>query len=195
VEIGRVVGSNDQTDYLVQVHASGDVETPPSAFDRGFGQFVGIPIDGDTLVGLIYSTQLVNPAYGTLGPRLSTEQELPVFSPDYMPETATILGVAVIGTMRDDRRSLVIDQATPDAASAVDAPVRRLTDDEVIAFHFPNGRLRLAYFPRLLSRAFPSLPDLLCDVIDRLSSARPDEKSRLDVARRNIRWQAVVGAR
>jgi hypothetical protein len=193
LEIGRVVASNDQTDYLVQIHASGDVPEPPAPLDYGFGHFVVIPHDTATLVGVIYTTQLVNPAYGTLGPRLSTEQELPIFSPDYLPETATIVGVALLGTGREVGAEISYEQSTPAIASAIDAPVRLLTDDEFVAFHFPNGRLRLAYFPRLLARAFPSLPDLLCSILDRLAARRPDESGRLDVARRNIRWHAVVG--
>jgi hypothetical protein len=195
LDIGRIVASNDQTDYLVQIHAPGDVATPPSPSDYGFGQFVGLPIDDDVLVGLINSTQLVNPAYGALGPRLSTEQELPVFSPDYLPETATIVGVTVVGTIRHADGRWSYDQITPVVASFIDSPVRLLSDDEVLAFHFPQGQLRLAYFPRLIARPFPSLPDLLCSILDRLAVNRPDEKGRLDVARRNIRWRAVVGER
>jgi hypothetical protein len=193
LEIGRVVASNDQTDYLVQIHAPGEVPEPPSPADYGFGHFVGIPIDGDTLIGVIYTTQLVNPAYGTLGPRLSTEQELPVFSPDYLPETATVVGVALLGSRRCVGTGDSYDQATPATASAIDAPVRVLSDEEFVSFHFPEGRLRFAYFPRLLARTFPSLPDLLCSILDRIATSRPAESGRLDVARRNIRWHAVVG--
>jgi hypothetical protein len=195
LDIGRIVASNDQTDYLVQIHAPGDVAMLPSPTDHGFGQFVGLPIGDDVLVGIIYSTQLVNPAYGALGPRLSTEQELPVFSPDYLPETATIVGVTVVGMIRHAEGQTRYDQATPVVASTIDSAVRLLSNDEVLSFHFPDGRLRLAYFPRLLSRPFPSLPDLLCSILDRLAISRADEKDRLDVARRNIRWRAVVGER
>ena len=95
LEIGKVVGSNDQADYLVQVHGPGDVPIAPAPTEHAFGQFVEIPVDdANRLVGIIYTTQLFNPSYGALGPRLSTEQELPVFSPDYLAETATIVGVA-----------------------------------------------------------------------------------------------------
>jgi hypothetical protein len=194
MELGRVVGSSDQSDYLVHVHAAGDVPTPPSTFDRAFGQFVDIPVDErDHLIGVIYSTQLVNPAYGYLGPRLSTEQELPVFSPDYLQETATILGVSLIGTAHRNAQRVDYQQGTPVLAPAVDAPVNLLDEPEVRAFHRPADRLALAYFPRLLARPFPSLPDLLCAIIDRLIAAFPVERPRLEVARQNIRWRAVVG--
>src|ERR1700693_2911588 len=121
MEIGRIVGSTDQTDYAIHVYVTGDGESPPNPAARGFGQFVGVPIDADTLVGVIYTTVLVNPAYGALGPRLSTEQELPIFSPDYMPETATVVGVALVGTMRVDNGRVTYDQTTPAVASSLDA--------------------------------------------------------------------------
>jgi hypothetical protein len=89
----------------------------------------------------------------------------------------------------------VYDQTTPRIASAVDAPVRTLGEDEFLAFHYPDGRLRLAYFSRLLARPFPSLVDLLCLIIDRLTVERPAEAPRLKIARQNLRWRAVFGTR
>jgi hypothetical protein len=196
MEIGRVVGSNDQADYLVQVHNPGDVPSPPAPRERAFGQFVGIPVDADErLVGVIYATQLVNPAYGTLGPRLSTEQELPVFSPDYLVETATVVNVAILGTARTSGDQTDYDQRTPIVAANVDATVSLLPDEEVVAFHRPSGKLQLAYFPRLLFRPFPALPDLLCSIIDRLIAAFPEERARLLVTRQNLVWRAAIEAR
>lgn len=196
IEIGRVVGSNDQSDYLVQVNTQGDVPEPPGPHDRAFGQFVAIPVDGDGhLIGVIYTTQLLNPSYGTLGPRLSTEQELPIFSPDYLAETATVVGVFVLGTARREAGVQTYDQRTPRTAATVDAAVHRLEDPEFNAFHHPDDRLRLAYFPRLLARPFPSLPDLLCAILDRLIAAFPEDRGRLAVARQNILWRAAVEVR
>lgn len=196
IEIGRIVGSNDQSDYLVQINTQGEVPAPPSPHDRAFGQFVAIPVDGEGhLIGVIYTTQLLNPSYGTLGPRLSTDQELPIFSPDYLAETATVVGVFALGTARAHPGALAYDQSTPRTAATIDASVRRLEDREFEEFHRPDGRLRLAYFPRLLARPFPSLPDLLCAILDRLITAFPEDHSRLEVARQNIRWRAAVEVR
>lgn len=192
-EIGRVVGSTDQADYLVQVHQPADVPDPPGPRDRAFGQFVEIPVDdADRLVGVIYTTQLINPSYGSLGPRLSTEQELPVFTPDYLAETATVVGVAILGTARLVENRVAYDQRTPAVAAAVDATARALPDDEILAFHRPDGSLRLAYFPRLLARPVPTLPDLLCSILDRLIHAFPDDRPRLQVARQNLLWRATI---
>ncbi len=196
MEIGRVVGSNDHADYVVQVYGPTEIPSPPAPIDRAFGKFVEIPVDEhDRLIGVIYTTQLLNPEYGNLGPRLSTPQELPVFSPDYLAETATLVGVAVVGSAHLGNGRTVYDQRTPRLASNVGAAVTLLSEDQVLAFHQEGGHPRLAYFPRLLARPFPSLPDLLCDIVDRLIVAFPGDRRRLEVARQNIRWRAVVQVR
>jgi hypothetical protein len=192
-EIGKVVGANDQADYLVQIHGPGDVPEPPTPTDYAFGEFVAIPVsDRDRLVGVIYATQLLNPAYGAMGPRLSTEQELPVFSPDYLNETATIVRVAVVGTAHAEAAGIRYDQRTPALAAAVDAAASRLSPTEIVEFHRGDAGVRLAYVPRLLARPFPALPDLLCGILDRLVLAFPEDGQRLAVARQNLMWQAVI---
>ncbi|MGH2459262.1 MAG: hypothetical protein ACRDIY_10390 [Chloroflexota bacterium] len=196
MEIGRVVGSHDHADYVVQVYGPAEIPRPPTQLDHAFARFVEIPIDQrEALIGVIYTTQLVNPEFGALGPRLSTPQELPVFSPDYLAETATLIGVAIVGSVNGQGEQAIYDQGTPRLAASVDAPVHLLPDDRVMAFHHGDGQLHLSYFPRLLARPFPTLPDLLCDVIDRLIASFPDERRRLEVARQNIRWRATVQVR
>lgn len=196
MEIGRVVSATDQADYLVQVHGPGEASRPPAPEDWAFGQFVEIPVDQrDRLIGVIYATQLMNPEYGLLGPRLSTPEELPVFSPDYLSETATIVGVTIVGSSWTDPGGTHYVQGTPRLAAPVDAVVSLLSEAQIQAFHQRDGQLRLEYFPRLLARPFPSLPDLLCAIIDRLSAAFPAERPRLAVVRQNIRWRAMVQAR
>ncbi len=196
MEIGRVVASRDHSDYVVQVYGPAEIAHPPTASDHAFGQFVEIPIDEtESLIGIIYTTELVNPEFGTMGPRLSTPGELPVFSPDYLAETATLVGVAIVGSATRLDGQPIYDQATPRLAASVDAEVHALPDDRVIAFHRGERGLRLSYFPRLLARPFPSLPDLLCGVIDRLAASFPEEHRRLEVARQNIRWRAAVQTR
>ena len=195
-EIGRVVGSTDQVEYLVQVHGAGEVQQPPSPRDYAFGRFVQISVDpASRLIGVIYTTQLLNPAYGTLGPRLSTEQELPVFSPDYLLETAIVVGVTVLGSAQAIGPDQIYDQHTPRLAATVDAPCVLLPEPDELAFHRAGGRVRLGYFPRLLARPFPALPDLLCSILDRLIVAFPEEKSQLMVARQNILWRATIQGR
>jgi hypothetical protein len=196
LEIGKVVGSTDQIDYVVQVYGPGDVAAPPTPAQRAFGQFVSIPVDdANDLVGVVYSTQLFNPAYGTLGPRLSTEQELPVFSPDYLAETATIVGVAVVGWATQRRSTRTYFQGTPSLAAPLGAAATTLASEAVLDFHRPLGRVQLAYFPTLLARPSPPLVDLLCGILDRLIAAWPDERRRLNLIRQNLRWRSAIERR
>ena len=48
-------------------------------------------------VGVIYDTILLNPAFGSLGPRLSNETQVELFSPDYISEKAVLIYVMVLG--------------------------------------------------------------------------------------------------
>ncbi|HEV8193893.1 MAG TPA: hypothetical protein VGP82_20785, partial [Ktedonobacterales bacterium] len=49
-------------------------------------------------IGLIFDTILVNPAFGTLGPRLSSDEQVELFSPDYLSERAVLVSILLLGT-------------------------------------------------------------------------------------------------
>src|SRR5688500_5582245 len=96
--IGKIVGSRSHVDYVCQVYGPGESAEPPPPSAYAFGAFVRIELaDAHWLAGVVYDTQLVNPAFGTLGPRLSPREDLAVFSPDYLNECATLVGVLAIG--------------------------------------------------------------------------------------------------
>ena len=85
--IGKIIKSNSHTDYICQVYGHSEVEVTPTADDYAFGTFVRTAQEDDRwLVGIIYDTVLFNPEFGRLGPRLSPEAELSIFSPDYLNE-------------------------------------------------------------------------------------------------------------
>ena len=99
--IGKLVKSNTHTDYVCQIYNPGEVDTLPSPSDFVFGTFVRIPLDAEQghLVGVIYDTILLNPDFGNLGPRLSPAPDLAVFSPDYLAEKVTLVGITAVGTL------------------------------------------------------------------------------------------------
>ena len=101
MHIGKIIKSNAHTDYVCQVYSPGEVKTPPSPTDYAFGTFVRIPLDTEQghLVGVIYDTVLVNPDFGNLGPRLSPAPDLAVFSPDYLAEKVTLVGITAVGML------------------------------------------------------------------------------------------------
>ncbi len=190
--LGRVVKSNSHVDYVVQIFAPGEVAEPPRAEDYAFGSFVRIAVDGrgEGLVGIIYDTLLLNPAYGTLGPRLSGDPQLTAFAPDYLPETATVVGVAIVGQMRGEGEETAYRQGVPPVAARVGSEVRRLAEEEFVAFHRGEGRPVVAYLPRLAAMTNPAMPELLNGILTRLIAAYPDSSGTLEVLRANLDWSA-----
>lgn len=195
MKIGKLVKSNAHTDYVCQVHGPAEIEMPPSPVDHAFGTFVRIAlegIDGD-LVGLIYDTVLLNPDFGSLGPRLSPAPDLAVFSPDYLAEKVTLVGITAIGTMAPDGTAT---HGVPPLAAQIDALVERMDDDAIRRFHRPpnsNSGVMLGYAPLLLALGSPLSRHLLLYVVDRLTALFPDQEAHLSVLRGELAWQAIIG--
>jgi hypothetical protein len=200
MRIGKIVKSNTHVDYVCQVYGPGEIVEPcPSPEDYAFGTFVKVGLSDDAvqsvtgssyLVGLIYSTILMNPEFGSLGPRLSSPADLEVFSPDYLREQATLVGIAAVGQVTRGGTH----QGVPRLAAMVSAEVTTMDADEVRAFHeSPAGNeLALAYTPLLLAQGDPLVPHLLLNVINRLCDLFPDQHKQLAVLRGNLAWKTVV---
>ena len=201
MRIGKIVKSNTHVDYVCQVHGPGEILEPvPTPEDYAFGTFVRIGLGADAthqeapggsyLVGLIYSTILMNPEFGNLGPRLSPPGDLEVFSPDYLREQATLVGVVAVGQVSPG----ATHQGVPRLAATVGAEVTTLDADEVRAFHTPpsGDGLALAYVPLLMTQGDPLVPHLLLDVIRRLEDLFPEQTRQLTVLRGNLAWKTVV---
>ena len=82
------------------------------------------------MVGLIYDTLLVNPEYGSLGPRLSPPAELSVLSPDYLNEQGVLVGVLLLG-WRDAGGT---HHTVPRRVIPVGQEIFRMADDDVLKF-------------------------------------------------------------
>ena len=190
MRIGKIVKSNTHVDYVCQVYGPGEIESAPLPADYAFGTFARIGLaDGHSyLVGLIYSTILMNPEFGNLGPRLSSPADLEVFSPDYLREQATLVGIVAVGQAVRSRAS----QGVPPLAAAVGATVETMTAEEVRDFHRTGGGLSLAYAPLLLAQGDPLIPHLLLNVVNRLSDLFPDQARQLAVLRGNLAWKTAV---
>src|SRR5690606_9450403 len=106
MEIGKVVKSNSHIDYVCQIYGRGEVPALPTPADYALGTFVAISVEDANLgpfgaktrlIGVIYNTMLMNPDFGSMGPRLSPQHDLEVFSPDFLAETATLVGILLLG--------------------------------------------------------------------------------------------------
>lgn len=190
--IGKIVKSNTHIDYVCQVYGPGELVEQPQPTDYAFGEFVAIELSGGNsgaLIGVIYNTLLLNPEFGSLGPRLSPRGEQEIFTPDYLSETATLVGIIALGW----RESNSYRQGVPGLAADVDAPVRRLSDEELRAFHLDGaGRLILRYASVLMGMNNPLVPQLLLTLIDRLVTLFPEQSRQLQVMRNNVAWKSIV---
>ncbi|MGE5620620.1 MAG: hypothetical protein ACM3US_15340 [Sphingomonadaceae bacterium] len=195
--LGRVVKSNSHVDYVVQIFARGEVEAPPGPEDYAFGSFVRVADEGSSyqLIGVIYDTLLLNPTYGTLGPRLSTEPALSTFSPDYLPETSTVVGVAAIGWKHGEGSNTRYYQGVPPIACRIGAGAYPLEEEQFRAFHQSEVGPRVAYLPRLAAMRNPAMPELLNGLLTRLIEAFPDSSGTLAVLRSNLDWNARLARR
>ncbi|MDX2272642.1 MAG: hypothetical protein NW237_11960 [Cyanobacteriota bacterium] len=101
MRLGKVVKSNNHCDYVVEVDDRLSVKSPPAADDYGFGCFVRLDTHNRHWgVGVIYNTQLFNPAFLNSGPRLSSQPN-PIYSPDLQNEIKTLLAVVLIGSLQE----------------------------------------------------------------------------------------------
>ncbi len=198
--IGVIVNSNSHIDYVCQLASPLEREQRPAPDAYAFGAFVAIDLpqqptaapvaaDPPCLIGVIYNTLLVNPNFTNLGPRLTSQSEQSVFSPDLIDETAMLVGVLALGWQDD----VGPQQGTPRLAAEVNASVRHLTDEEVRRFHRDaHGNLTLRYAAALLALNNPLVPALLLEIIDRLGVLFPREQAILQVMRDNVAWKSIV---
>ncbi len=76
MKIAKIVKSNSHVDYVGRVLDRLDSARPPAPEHYRFGQFISIPTDAETMVGIIYNSLLINPDYDRLGPRLSGSADM-----------------------------------------------------------------------------------------------------------------------
>jgi hypothetical protein len=193
IRIAKIIKSNSHVDYVARVVDKLDVIDPPSAADYGFAQFVSIPLDdGSAVVGVIYNSQLINPEYGSFGPRLSTAVDNSVLSPDYLNEQGLLVGILLIGWRDAAGES---HQAIPRRVIPVNQEVYSLAGDDVHRFHLDeDGRVRLHYYSQIVTHAGLFAPSLIEAVIEQLEPVcEPEERQRLCVLKQALVWQRTVG--
>ena len=201
--IGKIVKSNTHVDYVCQVYSANEVAECPQPSDYCFGGFVAIQLDASgapagtgastshsQLIGVIYNTLLLNPDFGSLGPRLSPQADVAVFTPDYLAETATLVGVMALGWVDGAGH---YHQGVPSLAATVNNQVYCLSETGLRRFHQDGaGRLAMRYAPLLLAQNSALTMPLLINIVDRLTEHFPDQRAQLSVMRNNLAWKSVV---
>ena len=226
MDIGKIVGSESHVRYTCQIFGPGEVAAPPDPSAYAFGSFVRIPLRtalvapdvapgavaprSDTrspaprltgplwAVGFIYDTILVNPAFGALGPRLSNDEQLAVFSPDYLTERAVLVSILALGTMRGEGTPARVTHGPPALAPDLGAAVEPLSEAQVRAFHtFSDSPhtppyLHLGYLPHTVTQGHPLLPLAMLRTIERLEALLPENAALLAIVKRNLAWRLKV---
>ncbi len=192
--IARIVKSNSHVDYVGRVIDRLDAKEPPAETDYGFAQFVSVPLEGGAeVVGVIYDTQLVNPEYGSFGPRLSTREEIAVLSPDYLNEQGVLVGILLLGWR--EGRGGASRHGVPRRVVPVGRDVYAMPGEEVRKFHAgADGSVALCYYPQVVAHAGPFAVPLVEAVIGQLEpSCTAAERQRLCVLKKSLVWQRTLG--
>lgn len=191
MKIAKIIKSNSHVDYVGRVLDRLDAVEPPAPDHYQFGQFVSIPADRSSMVGLIYNSLLINPDYGQLGPRLSSSADMnAVFSPDLINEQGVLIGILLVGWIDADQ---LAHQGVPRMVIAVNADVLTMTEECVRQFHTDGkNRLALRYYSHVLTHARLFAPQLLMVVLDQLENLFAESSaSEIAVLRRSLNWQQV----
>ncbi len=196
-EIGKILGSESQIDYLCEIYRSTDVEDPPSPSDHRFGQFVSVTKEIDDtrveFVGIIYDSKIVNPDQGRTVPSLSRPEDQELFHPSYIDERKTLAGIAMLGYIRsseegsDERKHCV-----PPWTLEVDDIVKKLSREEMVSFHEFEEGIKLGYYQNLLKIAGPLGKDLLSNIVSRLKEEKPEESKSLSLIEKNLEFNKMI---
>ncbi|NJL45902.1 MAG: hypothetical protein HC922_09740 [Leptolyngbyaceae cyanobacterium SM2_3_12] len=196
--IGKVVKSNSHCDYVVQVDDAQDVSAPPCPEDCGFGQFVSF--DNATrhwAVGLVYNSQLFNPMFLNNGPRLSSEPD-PMFTPDLVQETRTLLGIVLVGTLEKDGQQIYGVHGIPKVVVPANTSVYKLPPDQVHRFHLSQtGQPQFCYYSQLLRSGGLFAAQLAQQVLEDLVASNlftGADQGALMVLGKELSWKTTLGA-
>jgi hypothetical protein len=195
MKLGNVVKSNSHCDYIVQLDDSMEVSSPPLPDEYGFGSFVKLETqDRHWAVGLIYNSQLFNPAYLNTGPRLVSQPD-PFFTPDLIRETRTLLWTVLIGTLENEGAQVYGAQGIPTVVVPVNTPVFCMTDLEIHAFHRNlDQQSQFCYYSHLLGCGGVFASQLTEQVLAQVSPLfEGSDRRALDILRKELCWKHTMG--
>lgn len=198
MRLGKVVKSNSHCDYVVQLDDRREVTHPPQPEDYGFGSFVKLASsDRHWAIGIIYNSLLDNPLFGNNGPRLSSEPD-PLFTPDLITETRTLLGVVLIGSLADEGEAAYGIHGIPRLVVPVNTPVSTMSQDEVYAFHLSaEKRPQFCYYSHLLQFGGSFAAQLTQQVLRGLADSHlfsGAEQRALEILCKELSWKNTMGA-
>ena len=189
--IGCIVKSNSHVEYVCQAWQEGELHSPPTADEYAFGKLVGIELDGidsSAAVGVVFDTILHNPDFGNAGPHMMTVADSPVLAPDRLSETAILIGILTLGTIKGPDSSQGVIATTP----RIGAEVWALDESQIRAFHDDHSRPAMRYTPHLLAHSSPLVREVLLNLADQVAALFPEDAQSLEIIRSNLAWQIQV---
>jgi hypothetical protein len=157
---------------------------------------------------VIYDTILVNPQFGALGPRLSNETQVELFSPDYISEKAILTYVMILGIMvmrqspEGASEVLSVMHGVPLLSLDLGSEIETMTDEEVQKFHLfkdvvvdsdsQHPYLHMGYLPHIIGQRNSLLPMVTLRIIDQLEHLFPQNLALLSIVKRNFAWRLKV---
>jgi len=199
MRLGKVVKSNSHCDYIVQLDDQMDVSHPPQADDYGFGCFVKLESPGERhwAVGMIYNSQLFNPMFLSNGPRLSSEPD-PLFAPDLIVETRTLLGVVLIGSMVGHGPASYGIHGIPRVVVPVNTSAFLMDQAETYRFHLnADDQPQFCYFSHLLKFGGSFASQLTQQVLKELTDSQLFSSSgqrALEILYKELSWKNTMSA-
>jgi hypothetical protein len=197
--LGKVVKSNSHCDYVVQLDDSFEVTSPPGPEDYGFGCFVKLEsAERHWAVGLIYNSQLINPQFSNSGPRLTNSEPDPLFTPDLVCETRTVLGTILIGTLETLQGKPYGVQRIPKVVVPVNTDVYRMSQQDIYGFHLnQDQQSQFCYYSHLLRCGGTFAAELTQQVLRDLIASQQfvnTEQRALELLCREISWRTTMAA-
>jgi hypothetical protein len=224
--IGKIAKSDSHIIYVCRVYGPREVEAEPLPTDYAFGRFVRIAIrsalslhpeanqppvygknneSANYAVGVIYDTILLNPTFGSLGPRLYNESQVEIFSPDYLSEKATLIYVLALGTIEqfvseDGATKVLVSQGVPLPTLDLGSEVEIMTDEDVRAFHLFSDDvtnnaaqyIHMGYLPHIIAQQNTLLPLVMLRIVEQLEGLFPQNRTLLSIIKRNFAWRLKV---
>ncbi|MEM8613748.1 MAG: hypothetical protein AAGF93_17115 [Cyanobacteria bacterium P01_H01_bin.105] len=197
-KLGAVVKSNSHCDYVVQLNTDKDVIDPPAVSDYGFGQFVALETETQHwAVGIIYNSQLFNPAFLNSGPQLTSTPD-PLFTPDLIQETKTLLNVVLVGSLANQGKRIYGRHGIPRNVVPVNTPVYRMDSKSRHQFHLSaDNRPQFRYYGHLLNCGGTFATQLTQQVLSELDESglfTDADQRALQVLCKELTWKNTLGA-
>lgn len=194
MKLGKVVKSDSHCDYVIQVDDQMEVIAPPQADDYGFGCFVKLETEErHWAVGLIYDSQLFNPAYLNTGPRLVSQPD-PFFTPDLIRETRTLLRTVLIGVLYPGDTYAYGQQGIPSIVVPVNTPAWTMNLEDIHHFHLDaDQQPQLSYYSHLLRAGGVFAAQLTEQVLEQVSPLfTGGDRRALEILRKELSWKQTI---